>query len=482
MRWAFILQVVGLIILFVGLTMLLPLGVSLAGEDKTTVTFVRAMLLSIGVGGGLFLVCRTDKGHTVTHREGMCIVTLGWVGAGLFGALPLYLSGSIPGFTDCVFETFSGFTTTGSTILKDIESLPASILLWRSQTQWLGGMGIVLLSLAILPFLGVGGMQLYKAEVPGPTPDKLRPRVRETAKLLWQVYLLLSALELLFLLAGGMSFFDSLNHTFTTMPTGGFSPKSASIGHYDSVYFDLVITLFMFMAGVNFVLHFQLLQRKPSAWWQSPEFRFYLLVTLGVTLIVTLCIYGPVYSSLGQALRYSLFQVVSIFTTTGYGTADYELWGPLAQFLLVMCMVVGGSAGSTAGGVKCMRVIILFKQVKREILRLVHPRAIVSVKLGRELVADEILSGVIGFFLLYLALAALAMGSLAALGLDLLTGIGAVIACISNIGPGIGQVGPTDNFAHLPALAKWILTFCMLLGRLEIYTVIVLLSKEFWKT
>ena len=482
MRWAFILQVVGLIILFVGLTMLLPLGFSLAVEDKTTVTFVQAMLLSIGVGGGLFLVCRTDKGHTVTHREGMCIVTLGWVGAGLFGALPLYLSGTIPGFTDCVFETFSGFTTTGSTILQDIESLPASILLWRSQTQWLGGMGIVLLSLAILPFLGVGGMQLYKAEVPGPTPDKLRPRVRDTAKLLWQVYLLLSVLELLLLLAGGMSFFDSLNHTFTTMPTGGFSPKSASIGHYDSVYFDLVITFFMFMAGVNFALHFHLMQRKPSAWWRSSEFRFYLLVTLGVTLIVTLCIYGPVYSSLGQALRYSLFQVVSIFTTTGYGTADYELWGPLAQFLLVMCMIVGGSAGSTAGAVKCMRVIILFKQVKREIMRLVHPRAIVSVKLGEELVSDEILSGVVGFFLLYLALAALAMASLAALGLDLLTGIGAVIACISNIGPGIGQVGPTDNFAHLPALAKWILTFCMLLGRLEIYTVIVLLSKEFWKT
>jgi trk system potassium uptake protein TrkH len=300
--------------------------------------------------------------------------------------------------------------------------------------------------------------------------------------LLWQVYLLLSVLELLFLLAGGMSFFDSLNHTFTTMPTGGFSPKSASIGHYDSVYFDLVITFFMFMAGVNFALHFQLLQRKPSAWWRSPEFRFYLLVTLGVTLIVALCIYGPVYSSLGQALRYSLFQVVSIFTTTGYGTADYELWGPLAQFLLVMCMIVGGSAGSTAGGIKCMRVIILIKQVKREIMRLVHPRAVVSVKLGGQLVADEVLSGVVGFFLLYLALAALAMGSLAALGLDLLTGIGAVIACISNIGPGIGQVGPTDNFAHLPALAKWILTFCMLLGRLEIYTVIVLVSKEFWKT
>jgi trk system potassium uptake protein TrkH len=279
-----------------------------------------------------------------------------------------------------------------------------------------------------------------------------------------------------------MSFSDSLSHTFTTMPTGGFSPKNASIGHYDSVYFDLVITFFMFMAGVNFVLHFQLLRRNPSTWWRSPEFKFYLLVTLGVTLIVTWCIYGSVYSSLGQALRYSLFQVVSIFTTTGYATADYELWGPLAQFLLLLCMIVGGSAGSTAGGVKCMRVIILIKQAQRELMRLVHPRAVVPIKLGGKLVSDEILSGIVGFFLLYLALAALSMCILAALGLDLLTSIGAVIACISNIGPGLGQVGPTDNFGHLPALGKWVLTFCMLLGRLEIYTVIVLFSGEFWRS
>ncbi|MFP4048591.1 MAG: TrkH family potassium uptake protein [Desulfovermiculus sp.] len=482
MRWPFIFQIVGLIILFVGLTMLLPLGFSLVAKEEAAVSFLQAILLSIVCGGGLFLVSRAEKGHTVTHREGMCIVTLGWIGAGLFGSLPFYLSGSIPAFTDCVFETFSGFTTTGSTILEDIESLPSGILLWRSLTQWLGGMGIVLLSLAILPFLGVGGMQLYKAEVPGPSPDKLRPRVRDTAKLLWQVYLLLSALQFLFLLAGGMSFYDSLCHTFTTMPTGGFSPKGASIGHYDSVYFDLVITFFMFMAGVNFALHFQLLRRNPSAWWRSPEFRFYLLVTLAVTLIVTWCIYGSVYSSLGQALRYALFQVVSIFTTTGYGTADYELWGPLAQFLLLLCMIVGGSAGSTAGGVKCMRVIILIKQAQRELMRLVHPRAVVPVRLGGTIVSDEIVNGVVGFFLLYLLLAALSMCFLAALGVDILTSIGAVIACISNIGPGLGQVGPTDHFGHLPVTAKWILSFCMLLGRLEIYTVIVLLYKEFWKS
>ncbi|MFP4034963.1 MAG: TrkH family potassium uptake protein, partial [Desulfovermiculus sp.] len=265
-------------------------------------------------------------------------------------------------------------------------------------------------------------------------------------------------------------------------PTGGFSPKGASIGHYDSVYFDLVITFFMFLAGVNFALHFQLLRRNPSAWWRSPEFRFYLLLTLAATLIVTWCIYGSVYSSLGQALRYALFQVVSIFTTTGYGTANYELWGPLAQFLLLLCMIVGGSAGSTAGGVKCMRVIILIKQAQRELMRLVHPRAVVRVRLGGTIVSDEIVNGVVGFFLLYLLLAALSMCFLTALGVDILTSIGAVIACISNIGPGLGQVGPTDHFGHLPVPAKWILSFCMLLGRLEIYTVIVLLYKEFWKS
>jgi trk system potassium uptake protein TrkH len=482
MRWTFILQIVGLIILFIGLTMLLPLGFAIKNQDHTAMDFFQAMAVSIGVGGGLYLLFRADKGHTVTHREGMSIVTLGWIGAGLFGALPFYLSGSIPGFTDCIFETFSGFTTTGSTILGDIESLPPGILMWRSLIQWLGGMGIVLLSLAILPFLGVGGMQLYKAEVPGPTPDKLRPRIRDTARLLWQVYLLLSVLELIFLFAGGMSFFDALCHTFTTMPTGGFSPKNASIGHYDSLYFDLVITFFMFMAGVNFALHFQLLKGNAVSWWRSPEFRLYFVLTLAITAIVTLCIYDSIYASLGQALRHSLFQVVSILTTTGFGTADYELWAPLAQILLLLCMVIGGSAGSTSGGVKIMRGILLIKQAQRELMRLVHPRAVVPVKLSRNIVSDEIVSGVVGFFLLYLALAVLSMCILAALGVDMITSIGAVIACISNIGPGLGQVGPTDNFGHLPALAKWILTFCMLLGRLEIYTVIVFFYKEFWKS
>ena len=462
--------------------MLLPLGFALTDQDGTAMDFVLSMSLNCLIGGGLFLVFRSDKGHTVTHREGMIIVTLGWAMAGLTGALPFYLSGAIPSFTDCVFETFSGFTTTGASILTEVEDLPQGMLMWRSLTHWLGGMGIVLLSLAILPFLGVGGMQLYKAEVPGPVPDKLRPRVKDTARLLWKVYLLLSGLEVCLLLAGGMSLFDSLCHTFGTMATGGFSTKGLSIGHYDSVYLDLVITAFMFMAGMNFALHFKLLQGRPGGFWKDPEFRFYLGVIVGVTLVITFCIYGPIYQSLGQALRFSLFQVVSIFTTTGYGTADYELWCPLAQFLLLACMLVGGCAGSTSGGVKCMRIILLIKQAQRELMRLVHPRAVVPIKLGGKTVSDDVLCGIVGFFLLYIGLAALAMCILGALGVDVLTSVAAVLACISNIGPGLAQVGPTDNYAHLPELGKWTLTFCMLLGRLEIYTVVILFFKEFWKS
>jgi trk system potassium uptake protein TrkH len=342
-------------------------------------------------------------------------------------------------------------------------------------------MGIILLSLAILPFLGVGGMQLYKAEVPGPTPDKLRPRIKDTALLLWKVYLLFSVLETALLLAGGMSLFQALCHTFGTMATGGFSPKNGSIGHYGSVYFDLIITLFMFIAGTNFALHFKLLQGRPAAFWRDTEFRVYCCVVLGVTAIVSLTVWGEVYGSLWQSIRYSLFQVVSILTTTGYVTADYESWGPLPQVLLFLCMFLGGSAGSTGGGIKCMRVIILAKHVWRELISLVHPSAVIPVKLGGKIVSDDVLRGVWGFLLLYLFLAAMSAVILAGLGVDVLTSFAAVIACISNIGPGLAQVGPMDTYAHIPTLGKWVLSFCMLLGRLEIYTVIILLVSEFWR-
>ena len=482
MRWGYTLQVVGLLIFFIGLSMLFPLGFSLYYRDAGTLPLIQAISLTTSFGLLLHLLFRSQRVDVMSHREGMAVVALGWLSAGLVGALPYYLGGALPHFTDCFFESVSGFTTTGASVLSNVEALPKGILMWRSLTHWLGGMGIIVLSLAILPFLGVGGMQLYKAEVPGPVPDKLRPRIKDTAMLLWKVYLLFSALEILLLFLGGMSIFESLCHTFGTMATGGFSTKNASIGHYDSVYFDVVIITFMFIAGTNFALHFQLLRGKPLAFWKDPEFRFYASLISLFIIISTVSVYWQeIYTSLGQALRYSACQVVSIVTTTGYVTADYELWTPLVQVLLLLCMFLGGCAGSTGGGIKCMRIMLIFKQSYRELLRIIHPRAILPVKLGGTAVKEEVLNGVWGFFILFLGLLALSAVILAALGVDVLTSFAAVLACIGNIGPGLGQVGPADNYAQLPWLGKWVLTFCMLLGRLEIYTVIILLVPEFWR-
>jgi trk system potassium uptake protein TrkH len=481
MRWHITFQLAGFVVFFVGLAMAFPLAFSLYYRDGTSLILLQSLSLSTSFGLLLILLCRSKQPITLSHREGMAIVTLSWIGAGLFGSLPFHLSGLFPSFVDCVFETMSGFTTTGASILGDIERLPPGLLMWRSLTHWLGGMGIILLSLAVLPFLGVGGMQLYKAEVPGPTPDKLRPRIKDTAILLWKVYLFLSLTETLLLLLGGMDFFNALCHTFGTMATGGFSPKNASIGHYSSLYIQMVITLFMFLAGTNFALHFRMLQGRPGAYLQNSEFRFYLGAVLAVTLCIGLSLWGPVYDSIAESLRYGVFQAVSILTTTGYVTADYEQWTPLAQVLLLLGMFLGGCAGSTGGGIKCMRMMLLSKQATRELKRLVHPRAVLPIKLGGKIVPEEVISGIWGFFLLYLGLTGISAILLALLGVDVLTSFAAAIACIGNIGPGLGQVGPADNYAAIPDLGKWLLTFCMLLGRLEIYTVIILLFTGFWR-
>ncbi|MCF8106276.1 MAG: TrkH family potassium uptake protein [Desulfohalobiaceae bacterium] len=481
MHWRYTLRILGIIICFSGLSMLVPLAWSLYSQDGLGPVFLLSIALSTGLGLLLYVPFRRQRVDRMSHREGMAVVALGWIGCGLFGALPFYLSGSFAGFTDSVFETFSGFTTTGASILTNIEALPRSLLLWRSLTHWLGGMGIILLSLAILPLLGVGGMQLYKAEVPGPTPDKLRPRIKDTALLLWKVYVLFSALEIALLWLGGMNLFDSICHTFGTMATGGFSTKNASIGHYTSPYIQMVITLFMFIAGVNFALHFKMLQGRLRVFGQDPEFRFFALFILIVTAIISFTVWGQNYQGLGEAFRYSIFQAVSITTTTGYATADFELWAPLTQILLFFAMFMGGCAGSTGGGIKCMRIMVLLKQAGRELTRLVHPRAVISLKFGGRPLSEDVISGIWGYFILYLLLACLAIVGLSALGVDVLTSIAAVIACISNIGPGLGQVGPADNYAGIPIPGKWLLTFCMLLGRLEIYTVIILLFPGFWR-
>jgi trk system potassium uptake protein TrkH len=417
----------------------------------------------------------------MSQREGMAIVSLGWTAIGLFGALPFYFSDASFYFVDAFFESVSGFTTTGSSILTDIEGLSPGLLVWRSFIQWLGGMGIIVLSIAILPFLGVGGMQLYKAEVPSPVPDKLKPRIRDTALILWKVYALFTVAETLLLVIGGMTFFDALNHAFTTMPTGGFSTKNASVAHFDSVYIDVVITVFMLLAGINFSLHYQLLKGRPLAFWKDSECRFYLAMCLILTLVVGLDLYRTVYTDAGQALRYAAFQVVSIVTTTGYATADYELWPGLSQVLIFLCMFVGASAGSTGGGMKCLRIMLCFKYCYKELFSMIHPRAVSHIKIGGKTVPEDVVRSVLGFLALYMALFALATVLLAGTGVDFITALGAVAATIGNIGPGFGMVGPVENFAQIPYWGKWLLSWCMLLGRLEIYTLIIVVVPEFWR-
>ena len=481
MHWGYTLQVVGVITMCVGGSMILPLAYGVLTGDDGAGPLALSLAATVAAGAGLHLFCRRFAVRAVTHRDGMAVTTLGWVFAGFFGALPFWLDGTIAGPTDAVFESLSGFTTTGATIMPDVEALPKSLLLWRSLTQWLGGMGIIVLSLAILPFLGLGGMQLYKAEVPGPVPDKLRPRIKDTALLLWKVYLLFTVLQTVLLYAGGMNLFDATCHTFATLATGGFSTRNASIGSYGSWYIDAVTILFMLIAGINFTLHFQVLRGRPAAMWRDPEWRFFMGAVALFTLIVTLSNYRTVYPGIAESFRYSLFQVVSLVTTTGFGTADYELWSPLCQALLLLCMFLGGSAGSTAGGMKNMRVMLLIKHAYNELFRLVHPRSVVQLKLGGKIVRGEVFSSIWGFVLIYLGLYLVAGLLLSGMGMDLVSAFGAAAATIGNIGPGLGSVGPTDHYAHVPMAGKWVLTLCMLLGRLEIYTVMVLCIPEFWR-
>ncbi len=474
------LRILGALLLYLAGTLLLPLPFSLYYADGVWSAYLISAAICLAVGGLLFANCKSSKDLSV--REGFAVVTFGWTFFALFGALPYLLSGAIPSPLDAIFETMSGFTTTGSTILTEIEALPQSLLFWRALTHWLGGMGIIVLSLAILPMLGVGGMQLFKAEVPGPTADRLRPRIQDTAKLLWGVYLLLTAVEALLLMFGGMNFFDALCHSFATLATGGFSTRNASVAAYDSAYIDGVITLFMILAGVNFTLHFQLLRGRLQELHRNEEFRCYIGIILVTTAIIMLFNGATgTYQNLGENLRYSIFQVSSIITTTGFGTADYETWPVLAQYLLIMLMFIGGCAGSTGGGMKVARILLLFKHAQVQVFRLIHPRAIRLVKLGHRPVDKEVLQAILGFFALFIGIFVLASLLMAACGMDLISGGAAVVACLANIGPGLGTVGPVDNFAAVPAFGKSVLIVCMLMGRLELFTVLVLFFPSFWR-
>ncbi|MGD9007894.1 MAG: TrkH family potassium uptake protein [Desulfobacteraceae bacterium] len=481
MRWRYIFNVVGALVLVFGLTMLVPLAAGLYYQDSSVRPLLVAMGITILTGGIFYLLFRKQQAPQISQREGMAIVTLGWTAVGFFGALPFYFDATGWAFVNSVFESVSGFTTTGASILSDIEALPKGLLLWRSFIQWLGGMGIIVLSIAILPFLGVGGMQLYRAEVPSPVPDKLKPRIRETAVILWKVYALFSAVEVILLMIGRMSFFDALCHAFTTLPTGGFSTQNGSIAQFGNLYFDIVLIIFMVLAGINFSLHYQLLRGRPLAFWKDPECRFFLGTVAVLSIIVSWNVLGSVYQTIGEAIRYGTFQVVSIVTTTGFATADYEQWPAMSQLILLLCMFLGGSAGSTGGGMKCLRIMLCFKFCHKELFTLVHPRAVTAIKIGGRTVPDDVMRSVLGFLALYLGLFAISTVLLAATGVDFTTAFSAVVACIGNIGPGFGMVGPVENFAAIPVLGKWLLIWCMLLGRLEIYTVLILLVPAFWK-
>jgi trk system potassium uptake protein TrkH len=481
MRLPYTLRLVGILTVFLGLTMVFPLLFGLYFQDGSVAPLLKSMVITVGSGLGLHVVFRGTKSEMMSHREGMGVVALGWTAAGLFGALPYYLGGVFPGFSDAFFESVSGFTTTGASALTQIEMVPRGLLFWRSLTHWLGGMGIIVLSLAILPLLGIGGMQLYKAEVPGPVPDKLKPRIRDTAVVLWKVYVLFSAAETLLLMLGGMDLFEALCHTFGTMATGGFSTRNASIGSYHSPYIDTVVIMFMLFAGINFSLHYQCLKGDPLAFWRNSEFRFFIGIVAVFCLTVTFNVYHTVYETISEALQFGVFQVMSIITTTGYATADFEAWPPLSQNILLFCMFLGASAGSTGGGMKCLRIMLLLKHSYKQLFSLIHPHAVTQVKLGGRPVSDEVLHSIWGYFMLYLGLFVLCSFLLASMGVDVVTSFAAVAATIGNIGPGLGLVGPTDNYAHIPVLGKWLLILCMLLGRLEIYTIIILFVPEFWR-
>ncbi|MFH1215381.1 MAG: TrkH family potassium uptake protein [Pseudomonadota bacterium] len=481
MRTGGVLNIIGKLLILISLFLLTPIPFSLYYQDGMVRVFLLSSLIGAALGGLTVWLFAPEK--DLGYRDGFAVVVLSWLGLAFLGSLPYYFCGAMPAYVDCFFESMSGFTTTGSTILNEVEILPKSMLFWRATTHWMGGMGIIVLSLAIMPLLGVGGTQLFQAEMPGPTKDRLAPRIQDTARILWAVYVLFTLIQILLLLLGGMTFFDAVCHAFASLATGGFSTHTASVAFFTSSYIHYVIIVFMLLAGVNFSLHHRVLvSGKLSDYWDNEEFRLYLLL-IGVTTLIILAanFAANVYSDFTLGFRDTLFQVVSIVTTTGFGTADFEQWPPVCKVLLISLMFVGGCAGSTGGGIKVVRILLFFKYARLQLHSLVHPRAVGAIKLGNQKVPKEIMIAILGFFALYVSFFLLASLVVTALGVDLVTGMTAVVATLNNIGPGLNKVGPACNFGGLPDLAKWVLSFCMLAGRLELYTVAVLLTPDFWK-
>ncbi|NLL37208.1 MAG: TrkH family potassium uptake protein [Fretibacterium sp.] len=485
MKKQIVLRVLSFISLIVSLSMIFPLIWAAVDGSPDLIAFILALGSGLLISGVLFLLSRVRRKdyEKLGLREAFAVVTFSWLIASTVGALPYVLSDFIPSYTDAFFESVSGFTTTGATILADIEAVPRALLFWRALTHWLGGMGIIVLGLAVMPFLGVGGMELYKAEVPGPTPEKITPRIQQTAVFLWGIYVALTLIQTVLLMSGGMDFFDAITHSFSSMATGGFSPKNASIGHYRSSYIEWVTAFFMFISSMNFSLHYLVLTGHFRKALRDEELRGYVkMVLLSALLIACFLVldgFGDFFSSLWQAL----YHVLSVVTSTGFFTTDYAQWPPVTQFILLLLTAVGACAGSTAGGIKVVRVLIMGRQIRAEVTSLLHPSAVIQTRFNKKVISRKALSSITAFFMLYIGVTVCCTLVVTAFDhpkLDILTSLSAVLASLSNVGPGLGAVGPVENFSWLPAGVKWICSLCMLAGRLELFAMALLFLPSAW--
>ena len=493
LNYKIIFHFLGLLLLFNGGFMLLASLMSLIYKDGVSLKLFLAGISVLVVGGAVMLKTRNHR-KEMNKREGYIVVTFGWIVMALSGTLPYIFTGAIPGFTNAFFETISGYTTTGATILNDIEIVPKGVLFWRSLTHWIGGMGIIVLAVAILPLLGIGGMQLFAAEAPGPSADKLHPRITDTAKRLWLIYVGYTVAETLFLSLAGMTFFDALNHSMCTLSTGGFSTKNASLAYWnDTPLIQYIVIVFMFLAGTNFVLSYFAFKGRVQKIIKDEEFKLYWRFILMFSIIAALIIYFQadvtassishpmVFGELESAFRHGLFQVLAIVTTTGFVTADFTMWTPFLVVFFFGLMFLGGSAGSTSGGVKVVRHLILVRNGFLEFKRTLHPNAILPVRYNKKAISGNIVFNILAFFILYMLSFIIGALGFSMLGLDFESSIGVTASSLGNVGPALGDFGPVNNYAELPSIGKWWSSFLMLLGRLELFTVLILLTPFFWR-
>lgn len=473
----------GVLLIIESIFMCLSSGVSLIYGDDAIISLLISTIITFVAGMVLFLTNRKiDK--KVEKREAFMIVSLCWIVLSIFGSLPFVISRHITTIANAFFETMSGFTTTGASILSDIESLPHGLLFWRSITQWIGGMGIIVLSMAVVPFIKIGGSQLFSAEVTGTgiATDKLHPRIRNTAKKLWSLYIGFTVLEMLLLYAGGMSFFDSICHSLTTMASGGYSTKQASIAAYPSAYIQYVIIVFMIISGTNFSMLYFSITGQFKKVMRNTELKFYFLLIIIISAIIGIGLWFFMDLSIEKSIRDALFQVVSILTTTGFITSNYLAWKPMGLgVILILLMFVGGSTGSTSGGVKVARIHIIFRNIRTEFKRIIHPHAVLPVRYNNGSLSQQVINNILAFIVLYVLIIVIGTIVMVFTGMDLESAFGAVTASIGNVGPGIGSVGPSETFAHINDFGKYFLSFLMLLGRLELFTILIIFTKIFWK-